>query len=101
MTGSLVTTAAGDVAISFTAVARTDGGSSMYIRALLDGQPASPSDVEYVAEAFAGARSFTFVQPNVPAGTHTIAIQWHGTGGQTVYLGDHRRVGGPPGGMLS
>ena len=88
MTGTLVTTVDAGLAISFTAEAFTAGGSSMFIRALVDGQAASPSDVEYVAEGFGGVRSFTFVKPNVSAGTHSIAIQWHASGAQTSYVGD-------------
>jgi M6 family metalloprotease-like protein len=88
MTGSLVTTASGDLAISFTTEAFTAGGSSMFVRATVDGQVASPSDVEFVAEGFAGVRSFTFIKQNVPAGAHSIAIQWHGSGGLESYVGD-------------
>ncbi|MCX6879575.1 MAG: right-handed parallel beta-helix repeat-containing protein [Verrucomicrobia bacterium] len=87
-TGSLVTPTAGNIAITFTAEAFTGGGSSMFVRALVDGQAASPSDVEFVAEDFAGTRSFTFVKQNVPAGLHVIAIQWHASGGLTSYLSD-------------
>lgn len=88
MTGSLATTADSDLAISFTAEAFTAGGSSMFVRVTVDGQVASPSDVEFVAEGFAGVRSFTFVKQNVPAGAHSIAVQWHGSGGLAAYVGD-------------
>jgi M6 family metalloprotease-like protein len=87
MTGSLATTAAGNLAITFTAESFTSG-SGMYIRALVDGQVASPSDVEFVVEWWAGVRSFTFIKQNVLPGVHDVAIQWRATGGLTSYIGD-------------
>ena len=52
-------------------------GGTIWFRALVDGQPARPSDVAFKAGGvnFDGVRSFTFVQPNVGIGQHIVEIQ--------------------------
>jgi M6 family metalloprotease-like protein len=58
-------------------------GGAVWFRALVDGNVAQPSDVQFKAgsENFDGIRSFTFVQPNVGVGQHLVEIQWF-TGSQ-------------------
>lgn len=50
---------------------------TVWLRALVDGQPAQPSDIAFKAGSvnFDGVRSFTFVQPNVGVGQHIVDIQ--------------------------
>ena len=50
------------------------------IRAVVDGVPALPGETQLFWPDNIGAQShgFTFFQRKVPAGSHTVAIQWHG-----------------------
>lgn len=88
MTGSLVTTATCDLAVTFTAEAYTGAGTSLFLWAMVDGVAASPSDVQFVSEGFKGVRAFTFVKQNVPAGLHQVAIECGVSGTQRGYFGD-------------
>jgi M6 family metalloprotease-like protein len=47
----------------------------MFVRALIDGQPAEPSNVVFATGAVAAPRSFIFAT-TVNAGIHTVEIQW-------------------------
>ncbi|MEM6795211.1 MAG: hypothetical protein AAF725_14625, partial [Acidobacteriota bacterium] len=53
-----------EVAISFTAEAYVapglSSGKRLFVRALVDGVPAEPSNVVFATDAFGGTRSFTF-----------------------------------------
>lgn len=70
-----------DLKITFRGEIEAPGGGRVFVRALVDGEVASPSDVVATVGWLTGVRSFTFVKTNVPTGTHSIAIQWHGGGG--------------------
>ena len=72
-----VTSQAGDhLEITVSAEVRQKGGA-IWFRAVIDGVPAQPSDVKIKASenVFDGARTFTFVQPNVSAGQHIVEIE--------------------------
>jgi hypothetical protein len=87
MSTNLVTTADGSLAITFTAEASASGGY-VWVRALVDGQVANPSDVNFATATWIGTNAFTFVAENVPAGSHSISLEWGVDSGQTGYLGD-------------
>jgi hypothetical protein len=88
MISSVVTAENGNLAITFSAEANTSGSERMFVRALVDGQAAQPSDVVLVAAADTGTRSFTFVEQNLEAGAHTVQIQWLVDAGGTAFAGD-------------
>ncbi|HPN34574.1 MAG TPA: M6 family metalloprotease domain-containing protein [bacterium] len=77
-----------DLFISLSAEAEITAGKRMFVRAVVDGQPAKPSDVVFCASAFYGTRSFIFAAPGIPAGKHIVSLQWLVDGGATGYLGD-------------
>lgn len=78
----------GDLIITFNAEAEITPGKRMFLRALVDGQAAQPSDVVFCASPFYGTRSFTFSAPGLAAGPHTVVMQWLVDAGATGYLGD-------------
>ena len=82
---NIVTTTTCDLSIT---VAGEAGGKRMFLRALVDGQPASPSDVLFATESFTGTRSFTFIKENLVAGNHAVQIQWHEDSNDTASFGD-------------
>ncbi|MEO1369645.1 MAG: hypothetical protein AAFX50_20895, partial [Acidobacteriota bacterium] len=67
------------VAIAFTAEAYVQPGASsgqrLFVRALIDGVPADPSNVVFATDGFGGTRSFSFTT-EVDAGVHTVEMQW-------------------------
>ncbi len=73
----------GDMAITYSAETGGNGGR-MFVRAVVDGQTANPSDVLFaVNDVAVGAHSFTFSQIGVSAGSHTVRIEWSIDGGFT------------------
>jgi M6 family metalloprotease-like protein len=70
--------------------AEMTGVATVWMRALVDGQPAAPSDVKFKigAENFDGTRAFTFVAPGVSAGQHTVEIQWFVNPGNSISMRD-------------
>jgi M6 family metalloprotease-like protein len=79
-----------DLAIQFTASIYIDNPGRLWLRALVDGQVTSPSDVVLESSDWVGNRShsFTFVVHNLPRGNHSLQMQW-GVDGGTGYLSDH------------
>jgi M6 family metalloprotease-like protein len=77
-----------DLFITLNAEAEITVGKRMFVRAIVDGQPAMPSDVVFCAGSFYGTRSFTFSIPNLTPGGHTVQMQWLVDGGATGYLRD-------------
>lgn len=82
MSSSFVSAAPSHVAVHFSAEAlvETIGGKKpvarrMFVRALLDGAPAKPSDVVFAVGPTPGARAFVFTA-EVGEGIHTVEIQW-------------------------
>jgi len=78
----------GDVVITLTGEAYTSNYKRMFVRALLDGQPASPGDVVFAVGPYTGTHAFSFVAKGVQAGAHTVQLQWGVDGGGTAYMGD-------------
>lgn len=78
----------GNLAITVSGEAYTSAGKRMFVRALLDNQPASPADVIFATGGFTGTRSFTFTRSNVPPGDHSVRIQWLIDEGGTASIGD-------------
>ena len=76
MNGQIVLSASSDLAITFSAEAYVTDVANLFIRALVDGQPATPGDAVLAVEDFTGARSFTFIRPNLVAGGHDVRLQW-------------------------
>jgi len=74
--------------IGFTAEAYSTVGKRIFVRALLDGYPATPSDVVFNTGDFSGVYSFNFTLTNVATGSHSVNLQWHVDGGGTAFLGD-------------
>ena len=68
---------AGD-ALQISVSVGVSGKGSVYLRALVDGQAAEPSDIELfmAGAATTSERSFTFIVPSVTAGFHLVRIQW-------------------------
>jgi hypothetical protein len=54
----------------------------MYVQAVVDGVPASPSSTQLIYRAGqntgADSTAFTFFYKGLGAGTHRVAMQWHG-----------------------
>lgn len=74
--------------VTFSAELAVSNGR-MFLRALIDGQPAQPSDVVFVANgAEMRAQSFVFVQKNLLPGAHTVQIQALVDPGATGWLAD-------------
>ena len=87
MAGSLATAANADLEVTFSAEAFTSG-ARMFVRALVDGQPADPSDVVFARGDFSGSRSFTFTRRDLSAGAHTVVMQWSTDQGGSASFGD-------------
>ncbi|MEQ8763486.1 MAG: hypothetical protein RL885_06140 [Planctomycetota bacterium] len=65
-----------NVAVTFSAeVLTTASNKRLFVRALIDGQVADPSDVVFVEGPFKSTRSFTFTDL-VGKGIHTVEMQW-------------------------
>jgi M6 family metalloprotease-like protein len=77
----------GSVAIAFTGEAETLNNARMFLRALLDDQPMSPTDVVLATGAFTGVHAFSFTG-QIAAGTHVLKLQWLVDAGGTAALGD-------------
>ena len=74
--GTLVLPDASNLAITFSAEAYTDGSNRLFVRALVDDQPASASDAVVAVGGFIGTRSYTFIQQGASAGVHTVRLQY-------------------------
>ena len=81
----------GYVNIAFSAEAYTGGSERMFARALINGVPASPSDVLLVTGTFRGVCTFCFVSSLDP-GVFEVKMQWKVDTGGTAYLGDRAMV---------
>ena len=88
LTTTITTTAVDNIEILVSAEVNTAGGKRMFLRALVDGVPANPSDVVFASENFTGTRAFTFTKENLAPGSHNIKIQWLVDAGGTAYMGD-------------
>ncbi len=77
------------IAITFSAVAQANSGGSMWGRALVDGQAASPDEI-LICNTLPtdgvswGTYSFTFIKEDLEAGIHTVEIQLAVPGGGAI-----------------
>jgi M6 family metalloprotease-like protein len=88
MVGDIAAALDSKLEITFSAEAYASAGKRMFVRALVDGQAANPSDVVFAEEGFTGTCSFTFTKENVAVGAHSVQIQWLVDAGGTAYVGD-------------
>jgi M6 family metalloprotease-like protein len=83
------TSAMTDLEITFSAESAADRGR-FFARAVVDGQ--SDSDVLFdnsASSSRSGTRAFTFVKKALPAGPHTISVQWYAQDpGASIRVGD-------------
>ncbi len=77
-----------DLAIQFSASIFNDNNSTIWLRALMDGQPTEPGSVAFVSGSRLGGMAFMFVVHNLPRGNHSLQMQWRVDSG-TANLGDH------------
>jgi M6 family metalloprotease-like protein len=95
-----VTPASSSVAITFSGEVYNPGGR-LFVRALVDGAPAQPSDVTLIqGEAKMRVASHTFVLKNLRAGNHTVTLQARADAGtigsirdRTLRVTAKRRIG--------
>lgn len=86
--GGIITADYAALKITFCGEVEASGSARVFVRALVDGQTAAPSDVVFAAGPFKGTRSFNFVQENLRAGGHWVEIQWMVDPGGTAFIGD-------------
>lgn len=95
-----------NLAVVFSAEASTNVTQKrVFVRALIDGAVADPSDVVFTEGGFGGARSFIFTGV-VDAGVHTVEMQWLVDAGAEASLRAaslmlRHGVGGPAGGTVT
>jgi|GEM_PF-937707 len=89
MVQSIAAAANGKMEATFSGEVWTSGAERMGVRALVDGQPASPSDVVFSIGGFTGTRAFTFTREDLTPGSHEVRIQWWVDSGGTAFVGDH------------
>jgi hypothetical protein len=88
MTASIGAPEGASLVALLTAEANTSGSERMFVRALVDGQAAQPSDVVFSVGSFVGTRSMAFVIKNLASGPHQVTMQWKIDSGGTAYMGD-------------
>jgi hypothetical protein len=81
MSQQITTAQSSDLAITFSAESAATSGQWL-ARALVDGVAYGNVSMQSAGglSGALGVRSFTFTVPSVPAGTHSVAIQWRSTG---------------------
>ena len=77
----------GNACIGISAESNATSGKRLFVRALVDGVPASPSDVVFASEGSSWSRMFQFAA-NIPKGIHHVIIQAKVDGGGTASFGD-------------
>ena len=82
---SIFTKADDHLAIHFSAESFVTRGGSLFLRALVDGLPASPADVLLARGNDPQSRLMSFGVRNLPAGGHTVRIQWMVNGGEGFF----------------
>ncbi|MBN1996740.1 T9SS type A sorting domain-containing protein [candidate division KSB1 bacterium] len=75
------------VVITVSAEAEVSSGKRMFLRAMVDGHEAKPTNVVFANEGYTGTHSFNF-SADVDGGCHHVEIQWLVDPGGTAYLGD-------------
>ena len=77
------------LAVTFSAEVQANPGGSMWVRVLVDGEPANPDEVLMcntllTSEPSWGAHSFTFIKDDLEAGIHTVEIELAVPGGGSI-----------------
>jgi M6 family metalloprotease-like protein len=91
LAGVIQTQEGESLAISVSAESYVTGAGTMFLRALVDGQPARPSDVLFAKGNKPQCRLMTFGIGTTAAGLHNVQIQWLAQGGG-AFLGDRSLV---------
>jgi hypothetical protein len=79
---------AGCMKVTFSAEASTANDESMSVRVLIDnGGFCRPADALFVRSAAVGAHAMTFFCEEVPAGAHTLKVEFRSNSGANVTLG--------------
>ena len=74
---SITTRYPSDLLITFSAEAATSANGRLYLRILVDGAEAQPGGIMFTSRTENyNSHSFSFYRTNIPAGTHTINVQW-------------------------
>lgn len=78
------------VMIGFSAETYVQGGDDkrLFVRALVDGVPANPSDVVFARSSFRQSRMMVFGISGLTKGLHTLQMQWLIDAGGTAGMGD-------------
>ena len=77
----------GNACINITAVTYVTAGKRLFVRAVVDGSPASPTDVVFASETQVYSRSFQFAA-TIDRGIHHVSLQASVDGGGTASFGD-------------
>jgi M6 family metalloprotease-like protein len=91
LSGAIQTKAGESLAISVSAESYVTGAGAMFLRALVDGQPARPSDVLFAKGTKPQCRLMTFGLDAPTAGLHNVRIQWLAQDGG-AFVGDRSLV---------
>ncbi len=74
---SITTRYPSDLLMTFSAEAATSAYGRLFLRILVDGAEAQPGSVIFISRTQNyNSQSFGFYKTNIPAGTHTINVQW-------------------------
>jgi len=93
LSGAVQTKAGETLGICVSTESFVTGGGTMFLRALIDGQPAEPSDVLFAKGSAPQCRLVAFGKAGLPAGPHTLRIQWLANGGVgEAFMGDRSLV---------
>jgi hypothetical protein len=87
---SFTSTKPGCVVATFSGVASAVNGNGMDVHVLLDGATiCPPENYAFVLDAVSSAHSMTAVCKAVPAGSHTVQVQFISVFGGTAHIGTH------------
>ncbi len=76
LSGSVEVREGDSLLISVSAESFVQGNGAMFLRALVDGQPAQPADVLFARGSKPQCRLFNFGQTSPDPGVHNVRIQW-------------------------
>ena len=88
MRGRLTTKETSSITVAFCAETAVKNGKRLFVRALVDGQAATPGDQIMTLYTQMGARTVTFTKRGVGAGTHMVKMQWLADGPGKGYVSD-------------
>lgn len=92
LSGSVYADAGEMLIATISAESLVSSGHSLFVRALVNGAPALPSDVLFARGIHPQARSMTFGLPNMGPGLHDVRFQWRVQEGGLATLGDRSMV---------